>query len=132
MKICEYDKQAADNNDSSPLARTAYSVLVRHLAVCEGYTMAYRYLLEKVGIKSEEIVSEKMRHCWNYVLIIDSWYHVDVTWDDPIFLTRRYQNTISHRYFMMSDDKAKRNKHHGWECRGLPPATNHDFDNRKW
>ena len=75
------------NNDNSPLARTAYIVLVRHKAVFEGYTMAYRYLLNAVGIQSEEIISKEMNHCWNYVQLNGKWYHLDVTYDDPDFST---------------------------------------------
>ena len=82
IRTCDYDEVARDEHDTSPLARTAYSVLVRHLAVCEGYTMAYRYLLTKAGITSEEIISDAMNHCWNYVKFNGHWYHVDVTWDD--------------------------------------------------
>ena len=131
--VCEYDTVAADENDSSPLARTVYSVLVRHLAVCEGYTMAYRYLLQKAGIRSEEIISNKMKHCWNYVQISDNWYHVDVTWDDPIYAGKNpATDPILRDHFLLSDEAILAKKHYDWEVRGLPPATDTTFDRRKW
>lgn len=133
VRYCEYDEKAAAEDDSSPLARTVYSVLVRRKAVCEGYTMAYRYLLNKVGIRSEEVLSEEMNHCWNYVRIGDNWYHVDVTHDDPIFKGKDPETyPILHDCFLKSDEAIKANGHKGWDVRDLPAATDTSFDNRKW
>lgn len=144
VRNCEYDTVAADEDDASPLARTVYSVLVRKKAVCEGYTMAYRYLLNKFNIRSEDIVSDEMCHCWNYVCIRNKWYHVDVTYDDPIFydefgklLTQGMNflagnSTVSRENFLMSDAKARQTEHYGWELKGLPAATDKTFDNMNW
>ena len=144
VQTCDYDTVAADNNDLSPLARTVYSVLVRKKAVCEGYTMAYRYLLKKFNIRSEEIVSDKMQHCWNYVYIKGNWYHVDVTYDDPVFIDGMSgilnkglnffidSSNISHKNFLMSDCKARRTEHRGWVTKGLPAATDILFDDWNW
>lgn len=145
VENCEYDLKAAEQNDKSSLARTAYSVLVRGKAVCEGYTMAYRHLLNAVGIQCEEISSDAMRHCWNYVKINGVWYHVDITFDDPVYVcsmadgrevlyaTTPYGNdSISHDNFLMSDVQARKTGHHGWTTRGLPPASDMRYDNRMW
>ena len=106
--------------------------------------MAYRYLLQKFNIPCEEIISEEMMHCWNYVYIRGNWYHVDVTHDDPVFvdsiggiLTGGLNSLsggtrISRNHFLMSDEKARRNNHSGWTTNGLPPAANTIFDNRDW
>lgn len=126
---CDYDTKARRRNDRSPLARTAYSVLVRHWAVCEGYAMAYRLLLKRVGIESEEVLSDAMGHCWNYVLLGDSWFHVDVTWDDPGFSSGK---DVSRQNFLMSDTQARKTEHHDWNVRGLPPATDTTYDGRDW
>ena len=133
VRICDYDTAAAKRHDTSPLARTAYSVLVRHSAVCEGYTMAYRLLLKRVGIESEEVLSDAMNHCWNYVRLGDSWYHVDVTWDDPVFAgPRPSDDTVSRENFLMSDGRARETKHHDWNIRGLPEAVDTSYDGRQW
>lgn len=144
VQTCEYDTVAADRNDLSPQARTIYSVLVRKKAVCEGYTMAYRYLLQKFNIRCEEIVSDVMNHCWNYVNIRGNWYHVDVTYDDPVFvdetgglLTKGLNylsgnSDISRQHFLMSDVNARRNNYRGWTTKGLPPAVDTFFDNKHW
>lgn len=133
VETCEYDLVARDTHDSSPAARTVYSVLVRHLAVCEGYTMAYRYLLSKVGIESEEVISDKMCHCWNYVRLGENWYHADVTWDDPVYQGRKPGNApISYEHFLLSDSAIQTKKHYAWNVRGLPPAADSQFDGRSW
>lgn len=133
VRICEYDKRAADENDTSPLARTVYSVLVRHSAVCEGYTMAYRYLLDKVGIRSEEVISDEMNHCWNYVEIGGNWYHVDVTWDDPMYAGKDPEKApILYDNFLLSDSAIRARNHHDWDVRGLPEATDATYDGRNW
>ena len=133
VKCCEYDREAADNDDDSPAARTAYSVLVRHKAVCEGYTMAYRYLLNLARIQSEEIISDAMEHCWNYVFIGGHWYHVDVTWDDPVYANGVPNDiAISHEYFLLSDAAIARKDHKSWSTRGLPPADDTTFDGKDW
>ena len=132
ITACDYDHAAADDDDSdTTYARSAYSVLVRHRAVCEGYTMAFRYLLHRIGVRSEEILSDAMEHCWNYVLIHGRWYHVDVTWDDN---GRQYHGNgeVSYRYFLLSDAAMKARKHHDWSTRGLPPATDSWYDNYVW
>jgi hypothetical protein len=134
IRICDYDTVARDEHDSSPLARTAYSVLVRHLAVCEGYTMAYRYLLARANITSEEVISESMNHCWNYVKIGENWYHVDVTWDDPLVNGKIVSGTanLTHEHFLLSDAAMRMKDHHDWNVRGLPPADDTKFDGKSW
>ena len=95
--------------------------------------MAYRYLLAKAGIRAEEVLSEKMCHCWNYVNIGESWYHVDVTWDDPIYAGKNPdEDPISHDFFLLSDSAIQAKKHYGWDVRGLPAAADTQYDGRKW
>ena len=145
VRICEYDCHAAQHSECSAAARSAYSVLIRHKAVCEGYTMAYRLLLNAAGILSEEIISDEMNHCWNYVYLRGHWYHVDVTYDDPVWIQhsgadgnlRKMIPTptdapISHENFLISDRRARQTGHFGWSTRGLPPADNTAFDGHRW
>lgn len=133
VNTCEYDMEALAAAGRTPRARTAYDVLVRHLAVCEGYVMGYRYLLSLAGIVSEEVVSNKMHHCWSYVRIGENWYHVDVTHDDPIYEGGRpLAGYVSHKFFLLSDAAIKAKGHRDWSVRDLPPALDERFDNCKW
>lgn len=75
--ICTYDRKMQNVNKFD-----IYGALVDGLAVCEGYTKSYTYLLEKMGIKSEFCASTELAHAWNIVYIDGKPYHVDVTWDD--------------------------------------------------
>ena len=133
VNTCEYDQEARAAGAKTPRARTAYDVLVRHSAVCEGYVMGYRYLLSLAGIVSEEVVSDEMNHCWSYVLIGGNWYHVDVTHDDPLYEgVRPPAGYVSHKFFLLSDAAIKAKGHKGWTVRDLPPATDQRFDNVNW
>ena len=79
---------------------TSYGPIVNGVAVCEGYTMAYNYLLARVGIRGYSVRSAVARHAWSIVKIGASYYHVDVTHDDPI-----YDNLgrSAHNNFLKSD-----------------------------
>ena len=127
VEVCRYDAEAREEKIFSTRARTAYSALVRRKAMCEGYTMAYRLLLNAAGIVSDVVVSK--RHIWNYVRIGHHWYHVDVTWDASIIDGNHYSKSqISHEYFLMSDQKA-RLTHEPWRVRtGLPTAYDTCYD----
>lgn len=84
--------------------RDAYGMLIDGIGVCQGYTMAYRLLLDRVGIKSSTVSSDIKNHVWNLIQIGDSWYHVDVTWDDP---EEDRIGQSQHVYFCLSEDKLK-------------------------
>ena len=84
--------------------RDAYGMLIDGIGVCQGYTLAYRLLLDRVGIKSGTVTSDSMNHVWNLIRIDGNWYHVDVTWDDP---TEDRIGQSQHVYFCLSEDKLK-------------------------
>ena len=91
--LCNYDHELAYENKFD-----IYGALIKKFAVCEGYTKAYIYLLDKVGIKSEICTSDSLRHAWNIVYIDGVPYHVDVTWDDIIGLA----GEVYHDNFLLS------------------------------
>ncbi len=105
-----------------------YGALVDHKANCQGYTIAYMLLLNKAGIKSKIIQSEKMNHMWNKVKIGKYWLNVDVTFDDPvdaIKLADQY-GVVKHDYFMLSDKKLKKGEHYGYSVGKLTSTTKYD------
>lgn len=76
-------------------AHTAYGALVENSsgeanrAVCDGYSNAYEYLLQKAGIRSTllsgiagDTEETAGKHSWNLVYLDGDWYEVDATWDD--------------------------------------------------
>ena len=94
----------------------AEGVLVYGEGVCQSYTDAYAMLLDAVGIPVKPVVSTPMDHTWNLVQLGGEWYHIDVTWDDPV------GGTETHQYFGLSD--ALMSKDHTWDNPSeLPAAT---------
>lgn len=88
-----YDEHATHTND-------LYGALVLGRCVCEGYARAFDYLCDLNGIDSLYIrgftySSSTVGHAWNMVLLDDSWYYIDVTWDDD----PRY--TADNDYFLV-------------------------------
>ncbi len=131
VNVCDCDVTVKNDTVYSTRARTAYSALVRRKAVCEGYAMAYRLLLNAAGIVSDVSIDRNDKHIWNYVKVHGRWYHVDVTWDDPVCagpVQRRRR--ISRRHFLMSDRKARMTGHKCWDVRGLPPANDERYDEK--
>jgi hypothetical protein len=69
-------------------SHTAYGALVGGKAVCDGYALAYSYLLKKCGIHSTVALgyvgsnAQTGGHAWNLVKLSGSWYESDATWDD--------------------------------------------------
>jgi len=67
----------------------AYGALVKGLAVCEGYSEAFKLICDKEGIPCILVIGDAVTsegvgpHMWNAVLMDDGkWYFIDVTWDD--------------------------------------------------
>lgn len=106
---CEYDYDNYLNNTIPSASYTAYGVLVNHVGVCQGYALAYMYLLGEAGIDCYMVSSDPMNHAWNMVVLDGQNYQVDVTWDDPTWdMTGR----SLHTYMFCSD--AAFAKHYSW------------------
>ena len=82
---CGYDYENYLNNSIPVQSYSAYGALVNRLAVCQGYALAYKLLCNKVGIECFMVTSDKMNHAWNLIRLGESYYQVDVTWDDPVW-----------------------------------------------
>ena len=79
----QYDKlKYEDKNDKTYKSNTAYGVLIEGYGTCNGYADAMAIFLDKLNIINYKISNEK--HIWNLVYLDGSWYHLDLTWDDPI------------------------------------------------
>lgn len=72
--------------------------------VCQAYSLLYDELLQRVGIDSRPVISNSLNHRWNEILIDGKWYHVDVTWDDPV---KDLFSRARHEYFLLSDGASK-------------------------
>lgn len=78
---------------------TAYGVLVLGKGVCQGYAMAYAYLMQECGIRCLYVNSKTAEHAWNLAYLNGQWYHIDVTWDDPVW---DQLGRVGHKWFAIS------------------------------
>ena len=79
----EYDKLKYENkNDDTYKSNTAYGVLIEGYGTCNGYADAMEIFLDKMNVINYKISNEE--HIWNLVYLDGKWYHLDLTWDDPI------------------------------------------------
>ena len=92
-----YDTGRSDYNIKKYNSDIAYGPLLQGYGICGGYTDAMELFLEEMGIKSYKISSDD--HVWNAVHVGQDWYHLDLTWDDPV--TDTGENMLSHDFFLI-------------------------------
>lgn len=116
------------NNEYNSEASTAYSKAYKSLSaiigieegknapVCEGYARAFKVMCDKLNIPcvivsgKAKVNNEHLGHMWNYVLINNRWYVIDVTWDDPVLLSGTYDelpDDKKYEYFLIGYEKEK-------------------------
>ena len=126
---CEYDRSLSKFD--------AYNVIVEKTAVCQGYSLAFRYLAGRLGVDAKIVTSDTMKHAWNLVKLDDSYYHIDCTWDDPS--NSWYEGYCGHKNFLRSDVQLVEDAGHSgtdWtesdlgNVKGL--ATSTLYDNYFW
>lgn len=89
--VYDYDVLSSGRSD---LAHTAFGPLVRntagtaHYCVCDGYSLAYTYLLQQLGMEATVVTGMIGKngadggHAWSIVMVDGKWMEVDSTWDD--------------------------------------------------
>ena len=116
------------NNEYNSEASTAYSKAYKsssaiigieegkNAPVCEGYARAFKVMCDKLNIPcvivsgKAKVNNEHLGHMWNYVLINNRWYVIDVTWDDPVLLSGTYDelpDEKKYEYFLIGYEKEK-------------------------
>ena len=97
----KYDKNRSDNKVNQYYSDTAYGALIENYAICGGYSDSMKLFLDKLGIVNYKISSEN--HIWNLVNLNGSWYHLDLTWDDPV--TNTGEDVLEYDYFLISTEE---------------------------
>ena len=87
-----YDQEKPD------YAYDAYELITTGKSICGGYSDIMSIYLNMLGIQNYKITSEN--HIWNLVNIDGVWYHLDVTWDDPV--ADDGNQYLIHNFFMIS------------------------------
>ncbi|MGO4107600.1 transglutaminase domain-containing protein [Paenibacillus sp. YAF4_2] len=108
---------------------TAYDALTTGTAVCQGYSLLAYKMLKAVGIPVL-IAEGKVKtgdHAWNMVQLNGNWYHLDLTWDDPIVkqagTETQVESHISYNYYLKTDDEM--HVDHQWVK--TYPTANHSY-----
>ncbi|MBQ6430614.1 MAG: S-layer homology domain-containing protein [Oscillospiraceae bacterium] len=132
--VCEYDYENLLAQTVPPESFSTAGVLINRRAVCQGFTYAFMYFMNRAGVECHRVISRPMDHAWNVVRLGNSYYHVDVTWDDPV---PDDLGMVRHRFLLLSDTAVagKRaigdNHHHDWET--LPvTCSDTQYDNAYW
>lgn len=93
----DYDTLKSNNiKDTTYRSNTAYGVLLENKGICSGYSDAMAIFLNKLNIINYKISNNE--HIWNLVLLDSDWYHLDLTWDDPI----SDKNITRDNYFLIT------------------------------
>ena len=97
----KYDKDRSDNNIVNYKSDIAYGPLVEGYALCGGYTDAMALFLDYCGILNFKVISDN--HIWNAVYLDGEWYHLDLTWDDPV--SRNGTDILDYSFFLISTEQ---------------------------
>lgn len=89
------------DQDNTFESYTAYNLLTSGLSICGGYSDIMSIYLNSLGIKNYKITSKN--HIWNLVELDGKWYHLDVTWDDPIASDGKQY--LIHNFFIISTEQ---------------------------
>ena len=69
-------------NDIDNPSHKAIGPLFFGTSLCGGYADVMAIFLNKLNIPNYRISSAE--HIWNFVYLDNNWYHLDLTWDDPV------------------------------------------------
>ena len=70
--------------DKEHRSRSALAAAITHKGTCVAFAQLFLILGEAIGLKAGCINSKIMKHRWNYVIIGDKTYYLDVTFNSSI------------------------------------------------
>ncbi|MCC8141864.1 MAG: hypothetical protein LIO56_04940 [Lachnospiraceae bacterium] len=79
----DYDVNAADS-------QTIVSAFIGHATVCQGYSYATQYLLDRLDIPCSTVTgtADGESHAWNLVFLDGAYYYIDTTWGNSRYINR--------------------------------------------
>lgn len=109
VENCEYVENADAGEQSDKTPYTMIGALLEKKAVCQGYSLAFKYLCDLADIPCIFVPGEAISpssasfisHAWNYVRLGNAWYLVDSTWNDPVGIATPESRTD---YFLVGSD----------------------------
>jgi len=106
VSTTRYDKDSVNKEyDGTEKPRDHWAIydatgaLVDNKAVCKGYSLSFKAIMEKMGIECLVAASGKSDHAWNIVKLDGEWYHVDCSANDQAY---DMLGCVSHGLFLVS------------------------------
>ena len=121
----EYDYENLMNNTIPNDSFTPYGILILGRGVCQGYAEAFALLGKEAGLECQAVIGEAYGfnqwngHAWNIVKIGDRYYHLDVTFDDPV--VQDGNGVLRYNYYNLTDTEISRD--HKWDRSAYPACT---------
>jgi hypothetical protein len=89
---------------------TAYSCIVNGEAQCAGYADAFLQTAKACGLDVRYVYNNF--HAWNIVKIDGDWYHVDVTFEDPLGNNGYGFGNLRNKYINLTDSEIRKERSH--------------------
>ncbi|MFJ8512295.1 transglutaminase domain-containing protein [Lysinibacillus xylanilyticus] len=112
------------SNETEGSQYSPYTLLTENKGVCQAYALVLYRMLEKLGFEVQYVpgkVGEQL-HAWVLVKLNNAWYHIDVTWDDPL---PDRKGEVRYNYFLVSDRQLAQD--HSWDYTSFPAATSEAY-----
>lgn len=107
VENCTYEKGESWSRS------TAYSCIVLGKAQCSGYADAFLQTAKLCGLETRYVYNKT--HAWNLIKLDGDWYHVDVTWEDPIGSNVYGFGNLRNMYINLEDDQIQNvSSHRSW------------------
>lgn len=128
IKNVKYDAKLFSWGYVPLISHTAKGAFVKGVAVCDGYSYAFQMVMKRLKIPCRFVVgtSGGIGHAWNMVKLGGKWYHVDVTFDDPIVNNSCNNKTPYYKYFLKSSSVMK--KDHSWKVGNYPKCNSRKYN----
>lgn len=114
--------------NSSTTPHAVYAILNEGKGVCQAYALLAYRLLQEAGMEVRYVTGwAGEAHAWNIVKVDGQWYHLDTTWNDPVFSASAgdMSDYVSYKYFLISDNAISQD--HQIDDLGYPNATSERF-----
>lgn len=117
------------SSEDGALSYIPYNAIINGKGVCSAYAMSAKIMFDLVGIENIYISgtatanNKTENHGWNLVKIEDSYYHLDLTWDDPV--TFWDFDNVNYNYYNINDDEMS--KDHIWKKEDYPKCVSTEY-----
>lgn len=107
---------------------TLKGALIDKVAVCDGYSSAFQYIMQRLDIPCNLVVGKANGgdHAWNQVKLYGDWYMLDLIWDDPAWDN---YGSVNHDRFLVDESCLEG---YEWDRFAYEPCTDTMFKDAFW